>query len=537
MKLNSIKIENFLSIKDAEIDFEDFSDLVRVVGINQDTNPPSSNGAGKSSIIEAIAFALFGKTIRKTTEKSLKNSHTKGICKVTLRVNDTTVIERIKKPPMLRLVIDGENQTQENIQVTQKYLENFLNINQSVFLASIVFGQGVATNFLTASAEEKRNIIQNFLNVSDIFKQRGRIKSIKSHYNNDKKVASTLLDDASRKLEVLKAKRTSLKKILKEAANILSSEKAKFIKRHTMSEIQEMERDYRELEVRFSIVLQAKSDKESTSHRARERIRRNDNAKCEHCDKISLRAWEQNKEDIVLVERCKDEILQYKEEAKKLERDLANKTVPIDVQDFELIEQVKSVDTEVKLITKSIKDQKKTYDIHVKEVSSAQKGYDLMRFWETAFSEQGLVKYLIRNILSFFNERANYYLGFLTGGSFSIEFSELLTEDIKNNGTKVYFDALSGGEKKKVSLAVMLALNDLLVLTGKDHSNVVFFDEIADSLDEEGIKGLYELIQKITTTKRLFIITHNDYLISLIEDWSDVLEVRKKKHLSNIRKL
>ena len=215
MKLNSIKIENFLSIKDAEIDFEDFSDLVRVVGINQDTNPPSSNGAGKSSIIEAIAFALFGKTIRKTTEKSLKNSHTKGICKVTLRVNDTTVIERIKKPPMLRLVIDGENQTQENIQVTQKYLENFLNINQSVFLASIVFGQGVATNFLTASAEEKRNIIQNFLNVSDIFKQRGRIKSIKSHYNNDKKVASTLLDDASRKLEVLKAKRTSLKKILK----------------------------------------------------------------------------------------------------------------------------------------------------------------------------------------------------------------------------------------------------------------------------------------------------------------------------------
>ena len=359
MKLNSIKIENFLSIKDAEIDFEDFSELVRVVGINQDTKPPSSNGAGKSSIIEAIAFALFGKTIRKTTEKSLKNSHTKGICKVTLRVNDTTVIERVKKPPMLRLIIDGENQTQENIQVTQKYLENFLNINQSVFLASIVFGQGIATNFLTASAEEKRNIIQNFLNVSDIFKQRGRIKSIKSHYNNDKKVASTLLDDASRKLEVLKTKRTSLRKILKEAANILSSEKAKFIKRHTMSEIQEMERDYRELEVRFSIVLQAKSDKESTSHRARERIRRNDNAKCEHCDKISLRAWEQNKEDIVLVERCKDEILQYKEEAKKLERDLANKTVPIDVQDFELIEQVKSVDTEVKLITKSIKDQKR----------------------------------------------------------------------------------------------------------------------------------------------------------------------------------
>ena len=92
MKLNKIKIENFLSIKEAEIDFEDFSELVRVVGINNDTKPKSSNGAGKSSIIEAIAFALFGKTIRKTTEKSLANLHTKGKCKVTIRVNDNVII-------------------------------------------------------------------------------------------------------------------------------------------------------------------------------------------------------------------------------------------------------------------------------------------------------------------------------------------------------------------------------------------------------------------------------------------------------------
>ena len=76
-----------------------------------------------------------------------------------------------------------------------------------------------------------------------------------------------------------------------------------------------------------------------------------------------------------------------------------------------------------------------------------------------------------------------------------------------------------------------------LLLTGKDRSNVIFFDEIADSLDEEGIKGLYELIQEITQSKRLFVITHNDNLTSLIEDWSDVLEVTKKKHISKVRKL
>ena len=65
MKINKVSIEGFLSIKKAEINFEDYSGLIRVEGKNQDTKPFSSNGAGKSSIIEAVVFALFGRTIRK----------------------------------------------------------------------------------------------------------------------------------------------------------------------------------------------------------------------------------------------------------------------------------------------------------------------------------------------------------------------------------------------------------------------------------------------------------------------------------------
>jgi DNA repair exonuclease SbcCD ATPase subunit len=148
MKLNKVKIENFLSIGEAEIDFEDFSELVLVEGKNFDTNPTSSNGAGKSSIIEALCFALFGRTIRKTTEKSVINQYTKGKCRVTLTVNDNVVIERTKKPPRLVVKVDDENVTKDGIASTQKYLEKILNMNQSVFLASIVFGQGIKTNFL-----------------------------------------------------------------------------------------------------------------------------------------------------------------------------------------------------------------------------------------------------------------------------------------------------------------------------------------------------------------------------------------------------
>jgi len=537
MKLNTIRIENFLSIGDASLDFEDFKELVRVIGINNDTTPKSSNGAGKSTIIEAIAFALFGKTIRKTTEKSLKNTHTKGTCKVTLVVNDNVVIERTKKPPLLKVTVDGENCTKESINSTQKYLESFLNTNSSVFLASIVFGQGNATNFLTASPDEKRNIIQNFLSVSELFQERGKIKSLKSHHNNNKKIASTLLDDAATKTASLKYRKKELLKLCKEVDSFLSSEKAAFVKNHSMSEIQEMERAYHELDLHYNNLLHSRSEKLGIVKRALERIKKHEGGTCEHCSKVSKKSWKMIQEDKELIDKTSTELVKLKSSVKKLGTQLEENRIPIQTQDFELIERVKSFEAELKVLNTSIKEQRKIYKRHLNEVSLSQKGYDVMRFWETAFSEQGLVKYLIRNILSFFNDRANYYLGFLTNGNFSIKFDEFLHDEIKNNGSHVYYEALSGGEKKKLSLAVMLSLNDLLLLTGKERSNVVFFDEIADSLDEEGIKGLYELIQQITTSKRLFIITHNEYLGSLIEDWSDIVEVTKTNHISKVKKL
>jgi len=537
MKLNRIHIENFLSIKNAEIDFEDFSDLVRVVGVNTDTSPTSSNGAGKSSVIEAIAFALFGKTIRKTTEKSIRNLHSTGKCKVTLVVNDNVVIERTKKPPMLKVTVDGEKCTKEGISQTQKYLESILNTNSSVFLASIIFGQGNATNFLTASPDEKRTIIQNFLSVSELFENRNKIKALKSHHNNAKKVSSTLLDESNSKLSDLVKRQKELIKLCKEADSFLSSEKAAFIRNHTVSEIQELERKHHKLEIERTEEDLKVYEQSGILRRASERVKKLKGAECEHCGKVSQKSYELIQEDKKVIELCKENIEDAKDRVKRLDKDLEATDIPITLQDFELVEKVKTFEAELAVVNKHIEEQKSICESRLSEMGLATKGYDLMRFWETAFSEQGLVKYVIRNILSFFNERSNYYLGFLTKGIFSIEFDDSLHDTILNRGKPAFFDTLSGGEKKKLSLSVMLALNDLLLLTGKDRSNVVFFDEIADSLDEEGIRGLYELIVQITENKRLFIITHNDYLTSLIEDWADVLEVRKKDHITTVKKL
>ena len=55
-------------------------------------------------------------------------------------------------------------------------------------------------------------------------------------------------------------------------------------------------------------------------------------------------------------------------------------------------------------------------------IARNQKQYDLYMFWEVAFSEHGIIKFILKNVVSFFNERTNFYLGYLSGSLFKIKF-------------------------------------------------------------------------------------------------------------------
>ena len=501
MKINNIKIENFLSIKEAAIDFEDYSNLVHIVGYNHDSKPKGSNGAGKSAVIEAIVFALFGKTLRKTSEKNLTRYDSKGKCKVTITVNDDVIIERTKKPPRLIVTAGGENVTKESIQKTQKHLESFLNTNRNVFLASMVFGQQNSTNFLTASPEEK--------------------------------IATTLQDECLGSVKKLETEISALNKLKKAAKKYLSPEKVSFVTKYSMSEIKEMEDKRHELdkecsyqEMRLTNLL---SEKEKLKAKVKE-----PSPSCDNCGFVDP---EDKVKKILLgdkIHEMSEKIAEKRKEIKDLSAKIDETTVPITSADFDTVEKLINVESSLKVLRAQKRKARKLSKQHADKVAVHQKQYDIMRFWEYAFSENGLIKYVIRNILEFFNERANHYLGVVSSGNISVEFDDSLKDTFYSNGNEIYFDSMSGGEKKRCSLAVTMALNDLLVVTGKERPNLIFFDEIADSLDFEGVKGLYELINLITQDKKLFIITHNDYLNSLIEDEADTFKVIKRNGITKI---
>ena len=168
------------------------------------------------------------------------------------------------------------------------------------------------------------------------------------------------------------------------------------------------------------------------------------------------------------------------------------------------------------------------------EVKAENKlNYEVMRFWEKAFSQQGIIKFIIRNVLDYLNNKVNYYLSFLTNSKYNLYFDEELNEKVITYDQDIQYISLSGGEKRKVNLAVTMALKDLLLLTDKNQTNILFLDEIAENLDEEGINGLYSLLQEIKKDKLIFVITHNKYLKTLLHS-APRLSIIKSKGVSKL---
>ena len=233
---------------------------------------------------------------------------------------------------------------------------------------------------------------------------------------------------------------------------------------------------------------------------------------CHLCNqKLPSSHWEKN---LVKVIRLEEEVKEL--EVSKNDIKIPD-PYPISSQDYSSV-----------LALKDLVSKKKIYEGQIEEYNSKlsesrnkkiefNKKYEIMRFWEKAFSEQGIIKYIIRNVLSYFNDRINYYLSFLTNDGYYLEFDEELSEKILVSDEEVHYISLSGGEKRKINLSVLLALRDLLSLTDKNQLDIIFFDEVAENLDEEGIQGLHLLLNEIKKTKNVFVITHNKHLKTLLD--------------------
>ena len=502
MKIKKLQIKNFLSVQKASIDFTKFDSLTIIKGKNLDTG--GSNGAGKSTIVEAIYFALTGKTLRKSTEASLVNTKAKKGLEVSVQIEkaDGTQISiyRSKKPTKMQVWVDGNDVTAGHRDGSQARLDELIGAPHKVLAASMFFGQSNDLNFLDASPTVKRDIIRNFLNLEDLFSLRDSIRDFKSKYNYDIRECNTLIAEASKDIESIQSKIDKANP--SNSVTVEGAEAAWEVYTKLFNEYNSIDQSIRELKLRIEL------DK-----------KRIDNPTCPAC-----------KQPMSVSSVIKD-LGELSEDLFNKENQLEGLIMPIPPPYS--LEYVRACNQNVEMLQDLKTEKIGRIEDTQKWKSKCQLDYEVMRFWEKALSEKGVIKYVIRNILSYFNERTNYYLSYLTDHTFSLEFDDELSEIITIGSSITPYISLSGGERRKINLAVMMALKDLLLLSDSDHPDLLFFDEVAENIDEQGIQGLYNLLLELKKTRQIFVITHNKHLKTLLGS-SKRITVEKKKGISYI---
>lgn len=521
MKIKKAEIQNFFSIGNIILELDQYSGVILVKGENIDI--PGSNGSGKSSIFDAICWGLFGKSIRKSTEESMVRYGTEE-CFVKLTLSDGSEITRTRKPTSLSFVVDGTPRTQESASETQKEIEKHIKSSYKTFLSSSVFGQHNNINLLDASPEMKRTIIRSFLPLEEVFDFRENAKKLKAKHYSALAANDALIADTEKTIEKLKKK---IELIQKEEGRFSKCKDLDFTK------VLALEGNKSKLELEIENNQKLKSRLDLNIPTLRNKITKLNNEICSFCNQKVTKDFSEEK--IKEIYREIDDVESQKilldSKIGKARTELETISIPITSNEIRLMNVYTELKGSESSILYMLEENKQKLEEHKKARVTLDKDHKIMKFWDQAFSEKGLIQYVISNILDYFNGRCNYYLKFLSKGKISISFDSELRETIIINSLPTHYISLSGGEKKKVNLSIMMALQSLLSSVDTQDLGIAFFDEIAENLDNESLEGLYLLLQELSKSRDVFLITHNDYLHSALK-MSQTLNITKSDGIS-----
>ena len=190
MDINKLTIQNFLTVSNAELKLKDRG-LVLIQGENLDDSSANSNGSGKSSIVDSIAFALYGKTARGISGDNVVNNKKKKDTKVVVELTndkDVYTITRYRKHKTGKnrvvLEVNGKDLTSGTDKMTQQNIETIVGCNYDVFCSSIYSAQDQMPDLPDMTDKELKVIVEQSAGIDKFEKgyeiAKDKLRSIKS---------------------------------------------------------------------------------------------------------------------------------------------------------------------------------------------------------------------------------------------------------------------------------------------------------------------------------------------------------------------
>jgi DNA repair exonuclease SbcCD ATPase subunit len=532
------------------------------------------NGAGKSTAIDALSFVLYGKSFRNINKPQLMNSINQKelLVEVEFFVGDDSYrVTRGIKPTVFEILKNGELlNVDAATRDYQAYLEkNILQMNFKSFTQVVILGSATYTPFINFTPSNRREIIEDLLDIKIFSKMnvmiKDRISKNKtelSELSHDIDMMKSRINSLKEKLQLFKKmKQSELSKIMEKISTIVKTiedTKGKISENAQQTEILEAQISDKVSVVKkidkmksLRLDLQNKSsgiNKELTFYA--------DNDSCPTCTqkieekfkKITIEEKNNQKTeladamqkigDLIEAEVTRlNEISEIEREISKINSDTNSKNTEIRLAK----EMIKSHRAEYENIEKGNEDQSEDEQkLSELEASLSEKNARAKQITEDreiysisalAMKDEGIKTSIIRQYIPVMNSLINKYLE-IFDLFVNFELDENFNETIKSRHRDTFtYSSFSEGEKMRINLSIMLSWREIAKQRNSISTNILWMDEVLDSAsDEEGVSSLIHILNTLNASDNIFVISHRGVTFS--DKFEKHLEFKKVKNFS-----
>jgi len=535
-----------------------------------------TNGAGKSTVLDALTFSLFNKPFRKITKSQLVNAANEKDCEVQIEFTtpgfDWKIIRGIK-PNRFEIWRDDELLDQNaaaNDQ--QKWLEeNVLKLNYKSFTQIVVLGSASFVPFMQLNAPNRREVIEDILDIK-IFSSMGLILRERVRSTNERIRELTIKKDLTE--EKIDMQKSFISDLEETGRKDIDKKKKKleniFVGIGTHRQIIE-ETDKKLKSINDNMESFGNSNKKlrklgnlkgklsnKVSNITKEHKFFSENVSCPTCtqsieesfrlNKINeaeskakelKKGYEELESAIKLEEEREQTFKKLSSEATKLTHEISKTNTRISG----LENQSRDLEQEIQTITEQLKNrtaEKHALETLLSQLEDLQKDQSEFReknayheFAHSLMKDGGVKSKIIKRYLPLMNQQINKYLQLM---DFYINFSldEEFKESIKSPVHEDFsYESFSEGEKMRIDLSLLFTWRDIAKMKNSVSTNLLILDEIFDSsLDGFGTDYFTRIIKYVVTDANVFVISHKTD--ELVDKFDNILKFDKIKGFSKL---
>jgi DNA repair exonuclease SbcCD ATPase subunit len=567
IKIKNITVKNFMSVGNVTqaVNFQE-AGLTLVLGNNLDLGGDGSrNGVGKTTLINALSYALYGNAITNIRKNNLINkTNNKGmLVSVEFEVNGVNYrIERGRSPNVLKFLVNDTNAVEETdegqgeMRLTQLEIERVFGMNH------IMFKHLIALNtynepFLALSANNQRDIIENLLGITmlsekanvlkDLLKiTKDKIKEeeyrIKGVENANEQIKKTI-DDLKRRQRVWKKRNddeiSGLEVQLQELTSLDIEDE--IVQHAALDEYKRINAELSDYQ-RALAGLEGDLQRETRSlNKARKDLDAAENHKCYACggdlhDIGNTKIIESKQRD---VSDALANIDASESGIKDIQEEIASLTLPgtMPVTKYATAQEAYEQKNQLANLKSKLEGLQDAEDPYVDQVHTLENTglqpieWDKMNELHNLREHQEFLlkllvnkdsfirKRIIEQNLQYLNSRLNYYLNKL-GLPHEVVFQSDLNVEITELGRELDFDNLSRGERNRLILGLSWAFRDVHESTNTP-IDFMAIDELIDSgMDSNGVENALTVLKKMQRDreKNIFLISHREELVGRVNN-------------------